>query len=38
LIDALDAIPLVDEVAMDDLLEMGWYNQGIIIYLPIVYG
>jgi len=31
LLDALDAVPLVDEVTMDDLLEMGWRHQGEII-------
>ena len=31
LLAALDNIPLVDEVTMDDLLEMGWRHQGEII-------
>tara|TARA_B110000914_G_C15355344_1_gene395910 strand:+ start:284 stop:601 length:318 start_codon:yes stop_codon:yes gene_type:complete len=31
LLAALDNIPLVDEVTMDDLLEMGWRHQGEVI-------
>ena len=31
LLDALDAVPLVDEVTMDDLLEMGWRHQDEVI-------
>jgi len=31
LLDALDGIPLVDLVTIDDLLEMGWYHHGEIV-------
>ena len=31
LLAALDNIPLVDEVTMDDLLEMGWRHQDEVI-------
>jgi len=31
LLAALDNIPLVDEVTMDNLLEMGWRHQGEVI-------
>ena len=31
LLAALDNIPLVDEVTMDDLLEMGWRHKGEVI-------
>ena len=30
LLDALDGIPLVDVVTIDDLLQMGWYHRGEI--------
>lgn len=33
LLTALDSIPLVDEVTVDDLLEMGWHHTGDIIHL-----
>ena len=29
----LDAIPFADEITIDDLLRMGWYHQGEVIYL-----
>lgn len=35
LIAALDGIPLVDEVTVDELLEMGWYHTGEVINLEI---
>ena len=31
LLDALDGIPLVDVVTIDDLLKMGWYHHGEIV-------
>ena len=33
LFSALGAIPFVDEVTIDDLLEMGWYHSGEILKL-----
>ena len=33
LLTALDGIPLVDEVTIDDLLEMGWYHRGQVIQI-----
>ena len=33
LIAVLDGIPLVDEVNVEDLLEMGWYHSGEVIAL-----
>ena len=31
LLVALESIPMVDEVTIDDLLEMGWYHAGTIL-------
>ena len=31
LLNALEGIPLVDEVTIDDLLSMGWYHRGAVI-------
>ena len=33
LLTALDGIPLVDEVTIADLVEMGWYHSGEIVSL-----
>ena len=33
LLSALETIPFVDEVTIDDLLEMGWYHCGEILKL-----
>ena len=33
LLTALEAIPLVDEVTPDDLVEMGWYHRGDVVDL-----
>lgn len=33
LLSALEMIPFVDEVTIDDLLEMGWYHCGEILKL-----
>ena len=33
LLTALDGMPLVDEVTIDDLLEMGWYHRGQVIQI-----
>ena len=35
LLNVLEAIPLVDEVTFDDLLQMGWYHRGEVIRLDI---
>ena len=31
LLTALEAIPFVDEVTIDELVKMGWYHQGEVI-------
>ena len=31
--NVLDNIPMVDEVTIDDLLQMGWYHRGEVIQL-----
>ena len=33
LLTALEAIPFVDEVTLDELVKMGWYHQGKVIKL-----
>ena len=33
--EALAAIPLVGEVTLDDLFEMGWYQRGSLVRLKL---
>ena len=33
LLTALHGIPIVDDVTIDDLLEMGWYHQGQVVQI-----
>ena len=34
LIDVVNSIPLVDEVSVDELLQMGWSHRGQVEYFP----
>ena len=33
LLDALESIPMAEEVTVDDLIEMGWYNEGEVVHI-----
>jgi len=33
LLDALETIPMAEEVTVDDLIEMGWYHKGEVVHI-----